>query len=144
SIEQALRVGEGTVLISIQGSDTVQADEWLMSEENTCTHCGISFPELSPQMFSFNAPQGACPVCTGLGTRLELDPQLLVPNPSLTLHEGAIPYWGELRKKRDSWAYRCLVAIANHYNFDLDTPWDQLSQQARDVIIFGSGKERIR
>src|SRR5690606_33386330 len=112
SIEQALRVGEGTVVISIpEGVQRAAAqrdggepdggqdrrapsagEEWLMSEENTCTHCGISFPELAPQMFSFNNPQGACPECTGLGTRLEVDPQLLVPNPSLTLHEGAIPY----------------------------------------------------
>jgi excinuclease ABC subunit A len=194
SIEQALRVGEGMVLISIQpatdrtgvqstadrtgvqvnaptaepdeqspktkarstkskrsASEADKADspepkteEWLMSEENTCTHCGISFPELSPQMFSFNAPQGACPTCTGLGTRLELDPALLVPNTSLTLHDGAIPYWGELRKKRDSWAYRCLLSIGQHYGFDLDTPWDELSDRARDVLIFGSGKERIR
>jgi excinuclease ABC subunit A len=119
-------------------------DEWLMSEANTCTNCGISFPELAPQMFSFNNPQGACPECTGLGTRLEVDPQLLVPNPALTLHDGAIPYWGELRKKRDSWAYRCLQAIGQHYGFGLDTPWDQMSDRARDVIINGSGKERIR
>jgi excinuclease ABC subunit A len=165
SIEQALRVGEGMVLVSIQptadrGPTTSedgpedagrrssavggQAEEWLMSEENTCTHCGISFPELSPQMFSFNAPQGACPTCTGLGTRLELDPQLLVPNPSLTIHDGAIPYWGEMRKKKDSWAYRCLISIGQHYGFNLDTPWEQLSQRAREVIIYGSGKERVR
>jgi excinuclease ABC subunit A len=115
-----------------------------MSEENTCTNCGISFPELSPQMFSFNAPQGACPTCTGLGTRLELDPQLLVPNPSLTIHNGAIPYWGEMRKKKDSWAYRCLASIGMHYGFDLDTPWEHMSERARQVLIYGSGKERIR
>lgn len=168
SMEQALRVGEGMVLISIQpqggeqravvaqdsavapakrarrSAPVVAAEEWLMSEENTCTHCGISFPELSPQMFSFNAPQGACPTCTGLGTRLELDPQLLVPNPAMTLHDGAIPYWGELRKKKDSWTYRCLLSIGQHFGFDLDTPWEVLGAQAREVIIFGSGKERIR
>jgi excinuclease ABC subunit A len=171
SIEQALRVGEGMVLISIQPttdhrplttdksdrelpeeaddgrrSSVVggQGEEWLMSEENTCTHCGISFPELSPQMFSFNAPQGACPTCSGLGTRLEVDPQMLVPNPALTLHEGAIPYWGEMRKKKDSWAYRCLAAIGHHYGFDLDMPWDQLSEQAHNAVIHGSGRERIR
>ena len=115
-----------------------------MSEENTCTHCGISFPELSPQMFSFNAPQGACPTCSGLGTRMELDPQLLVPNATLTLHEGAVPYWGELRKKKDSWAYRCLASIGNQYDFNLDMPWEQMSERARHVIIYGSGKERIR
>ncbi len=143
SVEQALRVGEGQLIISIQNK-TGAAEEWLMSEANACTHCGISFPELSPQMFSFNSPQGACPECTGLGVRLEVDPQLLVPNPSLTLHEGAVTYWGELRKKRDSWGYRALLAIAQHYGFDLDTPWEQLSEQARHVIIYGSGKERIR
>jgi excinuclease ABC subunit A len=166
SIEQALRAGEGMIVISIQGagdrglraeSATPALDhaptanpqpptpeEWLMSEENTCTHCGISFPELSPQMFSFNAPQGACPTCSGLGTRMELDPQLLVPNTALTLHEGAVPYWGELRKKKDSWAYRCLVSIGRQYGFDLDTPWEQLPERAGHVIIYGSGKEKIR
>jgi excinuclease ABC subunit A len=167
SIEQALKAGEGSVVISIQdrrepGTENQEPDvgssdenpkskiqnpkseDWLMSEENTCTHCGISFAELSPQMFSFNNPQGACPMCTGLGTRLEVDPELLVPNPLLTLHDGAIPYWGELRKKQDSWTYRCIASIANHYGFNLNTPWEQLSQHTRDVIILGSGKERIR
>ncbi|MBO9324534.1 MAG: excinuclease ABC subunit UvrA [Roseiflexus sp.] len=143
SVEQALRVGEGQLIISIQNPSS-DPEEWLMSEANTCVHCGISFPELSPQMFSFNSPQGACPECTGLGVRMEVDPLLLVPNPSLTLHEGAVTYWGELRKKRDSWGYRALLAIAHHYGFDLDTPWEQLSEQARHVIIYGSGKERIR
>jgi excinuclease ABC subunit A len=143
SVEQALRVGEGQLVISVQ-NPSGDAEEWLMSEANTCVHCGISFPELSPQMFSFNSPQGACPECTGLGVRMEVDPLLLVPNPSLTLHEGAVTYWGELRKKRDSWGYRALLAIAHHYGFDLDTPWEQLSEQARHVIIYGSGKERIR
>jgi len=170
SVEQALRVGEGQLIISVHGgkrqagrkpamraagtagdedqaiamAEPPAAEEWLMSEANTCTSCNISFPELSPQMFSFNNPQGACPECTGLGTRLEVDPNLLVPNPSLTLHDGAVPYWGELRKKRDSWGYRVLSAIALHYGFDLDTPWDQLGERAREVIIYGSGKERIR
>ncbi|MFQ3630311.1 excinuclease ABC subunit UvrA [Roseiflexus sp.] len=143
SVEQALRVGEGQLIISIQNK-TGAAEEWLMSEANTCTHCGISFPELSPQMFSFNSPQGACPECTGLGVRLEVDPLLLVPNPSLTLHEGAVTYWGELHKKRDSWGYRALLAIAEHYGFNFDTPWERLSEEVRHVIIYGSGKERIR
>jgi excinuclease ABC subunit A len=175
SMETALRVGEGQVLISVvagagaqssqvqrvsggateisptDGSPDHQSpatnptpEEWLMSESNTCTHCGISFPELSPQMFSFNSPQGACPACTGLGSRLETDLALMAPNPALTLHEGAVPYWGELRKKRDSWAYRALLAIATHYGFDLDTPWEQLTERQRDVLVNGSGRERIR
>jgi excinuclease ABC subunit A len=164
SIEQALRVGEGTIIISVQPAPSAQRpdlagpdarngapepapatpEDWLMSEENTCTSCGISFAELSPQMFSFNAPQGACATCSGLGSRLEVDPQLLVPNTALSLHEGAVPYWGELRKKADAWSYRALVAIARHYGFSLDTPWAELAERAQDVIINGSGKERVR
>ena len=171
-IEQALRVGEGSVIISIQGNReqgtenraernappedaayslspvpstlSPTGEEWLMSESNTCPSCGISFAELSPQMFSFNNPQGACQQCVGLGTRLEVDPTLLVPNVALTLNEGAVTYWGELRKKSDSWAYKALVSIAAHYNFSLDTPWDQLTEAQRNAVIHGSGKEKLR
>jgi excinuclease ABC subunit A len=166
SVETALRVGEGSVIVSVladrrsteaeraraaEASDdapppqsTPAEGDWLMSESNTCTTCGISFPELTPQMFSFNSPQGACPACTGLGTRLEVDPQLLVPNGALSLHDGAVTYWGELRKKQDSWAYKALVAIAAHYQFNLDTPWDELTERQREVIVHGSGKEKVR
>jgi len=164
SVEQALRVGEGSLIISVQPAPAREQlaapaaegeppaerqqpagpDEWLMSESNTCVTCGISFPELSPQMFSFNSPQGACSQCTGLGTRLEVDPTLLVPNGALSLHEGAVTYWGELRKKQDSWAYKALVSIAAHYRFSLDTPWDELSERQRDAVIHGSGKEKLR
>ncbi|HEY0738267.1 MAG TPA: excinuclease ABC subunit UvrA [Herpetosiphonaceae bacterium] len=161
SIETALRLGDGKVIISIQRQrqqeeEALQPqtaltlrnqdnpDEWVMSETYACAQCGISFMELTPQMFSFNAPQGACPTCAGLGTRLEVDPELIVPNPALTLHEGAVIYWGELRKKKESWGYRALVHIARHYGFDLDTPWQDLPDRARQVLIHGSGKERIR
>jgi excinuclease ABC subunit A len=95
-------------------------------------------------MFSFNSPQGACPTCTGLGTQLEVDEDRLVPNPSLTLHEGAVVYWGELRKKQDSWAYRALASIAAHYGFDMETPWEKLTQPQRQAILYGSGKEKLR
>ncbi len=139
SIEQALRVGEGTIIIALQ-----ESDEWLMSESNTCLACGISFPELSPQMFSFNSPQGACPTCTGLGTHLEIDPALLVPNEALSIHEGAVTYWGEMRKKKDSWGYRSLLSIAAHYGIDLDRPWSALTQAQRDGLLLGSGKQKLR
>lgn len=115
-----------------------------MSEANTCTQCGISFPELTPQMFSFNSPQGACPTCTGLGTRMEVDTRLLVPHATLSIHEGAVAYWGDLRKKSDSWGYKCIIGLASHYGFSLDTPWNELSEAHRQIIIFGSGKEKIR
>ena len=141
SIEQALRVGEGTIIISVLGEDS---EDWLMSESNTCLPCGISFPELSPQMFSFNSPQGACPTCTGLGTRLEIDPILLVPNGALSINDGAVTYWGEMRKKKDSWGHKSLVSITTHYGIDLDTPWDELTQPQRDALILGSGKVKLR
>ncbi|HZG66288.1 MAG TPA: excinuclease ABC subunit UvrA, partial [Herpetosiphonaceae bacterium] len=149
SVETALRLSEGTVIIAVvdrpaSEDEAAETREWLMSEEYACVACGISFMELSPAMFSFNAPQGACPACAGLGTRLEVDPDLLVPNPALTLHEGAVPYWGELRKKQDSWGYRALRNIARHYGFDLDTPWEQISERARHALIHGSGRDRIR
>jgi excinuclease ABC subunit A len=150
AIELAVRTGEGVCIISIvdrpKGDEEQvdQVNEWIMSEENTCTTCGISFGELTPQQFSFNSPQGACPDCTGLGTRLEVDQALLVPNDALSIHEGAIPYWGELRKKKDGWGYKSLAVIASHFEIDLDTPWRDLSEKARDVILNGSGKERIK
>ncbi len=125
-------------------SSKQQPGEWLMSETSTCTECGTSFPELTPQMFSFNSPQGACPECTGLGTRLEVDMALLVPDPTLSLHDGAIPYWGELKKKQDSWAYQSLLAITGHFGFSLDTPWQELEEQQQDLIINGSQGQRIR
>ncbi len=160
SIEQALRVGEGSVLVSLvperrevepgpaappAGSPEPPApEEWLMSESNTCPNCGISFPELTPQMFSFNSPQGACPECTGLGTRLEVDRDMLVNDPTLSLHDGAVAYWGELRKKSDAWGYKSLVALAEHYGFSLDTPWNELSPAQHAALIDGSGKQKIR
>ena len=148
AIEQAVRVGEGTVVISVQPAADAATDtkpeEWMMSEANTCANCGISFPELTPQMFSFNNPQGACSDCSGLGTKMEVDPLLLVPNVALTLHDGAVPYWGELRKKRDSWMYKCLIAIGERYGFNLDTPWEQMSIEAQQVVIDGSGSEKIK
>ncbi|MEI7645172.1 MAG: excinuclease ABC subunit UvrA [Chloroflexales bacterium] len=149
SVEQALRVGEGTIIISVlplnpQPAARNPPDDWLMSESNTCLPCGISFPELSPQMFSFNSPQGACPTCTGLGTRLEIDPALLVPNGALSINDGAVTYWGEMRKKKDSWGHKSLISIATHYGIDLDTPWDELTQPQRDALILGSGKLKLR
>lgn len=146
SVETALQVGEGKIIISRADApdDPDQPREWMMSESNTCLTCGISFPELTPQMFSFNSPQGACPTCTGLGARLEVDPSLLVPNGALSIHDGAVTYWGEMRKKQDTWAYKALLAIAAHYHIDLDAPWDSLTQRQRDAIIYGSGQERIR
>ncbi len=160
SIETALRVSGGTLVIAIVDRPQAEAapaapgddapaqpsapQEIVLSEDYACVNCGISFLELTPQMFSFNAPQGACPDCAGLGTRLDVDPNLLVPNPDLTLHEGAVTYWGELRKKNTSWGYRALAQIAKHYGFDLDTPWRKLPEKIKQILLYGSGKDKVR
>ena len=173
SVETALRTGNGTIIIAMpdlkkadskakkKTDDDVLAAELLddetpaimgmnadgdivLSEDYACTECGISYLELNPQMFSFNAPQGACPDCAGLGTRLEVDPSLLVPNQNLSIHNGAVTYWGELRKKTTSWGYKALKQIARHYGFSLDAPWKDLSDHAKHVIVHGSGHDRIR
>ena len=152
SVETALRVSGGTLLIALAEqteteaaeADSTLAGDIVMSEDYACVECGISFMELTPQMFSFNSPQGACADCAGLGTRLDIDPELLVPNPDLSLHQGAVTYWGELRKKNTAWSYRALTQIADHYGFDLDTPWKELSSRIKSILIHGSGREKIR
>ena len=130
-------VPERIALVALQ-SDLV------MSEDYSCNDCGLSFMELNPQMFSFNSPQGACAACAGLGTRMEVDPELLVPNPTTSLHDGAVTYWGELRKKNSSWGYKALLHIARHYGFSLDTPWRELPERVRKVLLHGSGSEKIK
>ncbi len=138
SMETALKLGEGTVVIAPE-----KGAESLMSEQNACVQCGFNMPELTPQLFSFNSPQGACPRCAGLGTVMEVDPELVVGDPERSIHDGAIRYWGEMRYKRDTWAYRCLLSIARQYGFSLDTPWKNLTEDQRRVVLYGSGGRRV-
>ncbi len=138
SVETALRAGEGTVVV-----DVVDGEELLLSEHHACVHCGISFPELSPQLFSFNSPLGMCPECNGLGTKLEVDPALIVQDPTLSIMDGALRWYGNLRKKNSQWQIHQLQSIARHYGVDLDMPWQDLPQHFRDVLIYGSGDEKI-
>ncbi|MBN1484312.1 MAG: excinuclease ABC subunit UvrA [Chloroflexia bacterium] len=138
SVETALRLAEGRLLIAPE-----EGEEFLLSETNACVECGFSMPELSPQLFSFNSPQGACPRCSGLGTVMEVDPELIVGDPSLSLHDGAIRYWRKMGERRDSWTYRCLNSIAQCYDFDLDTPWQDLPPEQRQVVLYGSGEELV-
>ncbi|MBN1934553.1 MAG: excinuclease ABC subunit UvrA [Anaerolineae bacterium] len=139
SIETALRHGDGLVLIDRPGEA-----EWLLSENNACPACGISFPELSPAMFSFNSPLGMCPECNGLGTRQEVDPDLIVQNPAISILDGAVRWYGEVRKKKNTWHINHLRAIAEHYGIDLETPWQDLPETFRNVLLYGSGEERIK
>ncbi len=136
SLETALGLAGGIVLI-----DVLDDRELLFSEQFACVDCGISYEELEPRMFSFNSPYGACPTCNGLGTTMEVDPDLVVPNPKLSPLEGAIVPWGELR---DGWYYNMLLSVARHYGFDLTTPWEKLSPEHRRIILHGSGEQQIR
>ncbi len=133
SLETALAMADGLVLV-----DVVGGEEILMSETQACPHCGISYPELTPQLFSFNSPQGACPSCTGLGTAQEMDPELIVPNPNLSLMDGALAPFGPLRERPERWISQWIFQVAARYGIDLDRPWRELPPEHRDLILYGT------
>ena len=108
------------------------------SQHLACVHCGISLDELAPRSFSFNSPYGACPACNGLGTRFEVDPELVVPNPDLSLSHGAIGPWAGARTEYFS---RVLKAVAEAYGFSMDKPWSKLSKSAAQDLLFGAGTQ---
>jgi excinuclease ABC subunit A len=137
SVEVTLRAADGLLIADLGDR------EMLMSEHNACPHCNLSFPELSTQMFSFNSPLGMCERCQGLGTEMRVDPDLILEDGSLSINEGALRYYGEVRKKQ-GWTVSALTSIAAHYGFSLDTPWDALPQSARDALLHGSKGEKIR
>ncbi|MGP8050108.1 MAG: excinuclease ABC subunit UvrA [Desulfobaccales bacterium] len=130
SLELALKLGDGLVRILVQGGE-----ELLFSEHFACDHCGVSLPELTPRLFSFNSPQGACPGCSGLGTRLIIDPGLVVPNRSLSLREGAVRPWAQRHSLRHQ---QMLEALEQHYHFSIHTPFQELAQEVQDAILHGS------
>lgn len=138
SVELALRMGEGVLVAWVHGRDGAPDREELFSERLACDACGVSLPELNPQMFSFNSPQGACPACDGLGTRVFFDPELVVPNPALSLREGALAPWAG----SDS-VYRQQVidALAQHLKFDPYTPWQDLPEAVRQALLQGTEGE---
>ncbi len=130
SVEAALRLTKGTVSFYFTDTDELVP----FSEKLACVHCGISFSELAPRDFSFNSPYGACPVCTGLGTRFEVDPELVVPDESLSLAEGALAPWAGARFK---YFERLVEGIANLGGFSLDTPWKKLRAKDRKLVLYG-------
>ncbi|UCB51655.1 MAG: excinuclease ABC subunit UvrA [Candidatus Zixiibacteriota bacterium] len=136
SLETALKLGSGMVIV-----DAVGKEELVFSERYACVHCGISYEELSPRMFSFNSPYGACPVCGGLGTKMEIDPDLVVPDKSISIAHGAIVSWGD---PVGSWYYHKLKSLAEHYKFSLYVPFTKLSRQVKDVILHGTGENELR
>lgn len=138
SVETTLRAAEGTLMVDT-GTDTM-----MMSEHNACAHCGTSFPELSPQLFSFNSPIGMCAECNGIGTKMQVDPSLIIVDPELSLLDGASKWHGVVRKKESSWGAKNLTTMADHYGVDLELPWNKLPKKFRNVLLYGSGDEKIR
>ncbi len=136
SVETALRVSDGLVII-----DRGDGNEWLLSERNACPVCELSFPELTPAMFSFNSPMGMCPECNGLGTKVEFDPDRFI-DPDKSLHEGGVCTWGELQKKKSSGTYKIVEQIVEHFGHDLDTPWRDLSEECQHAILYGGVRVR--
>ncbi|CAM3823032.1 excinuclease ABC subunit UvrA [Clostridium perfringens] len=132
SIETSLKMAEGLVLVKIIGEE-----DRLYSEHFACADCGISIDELAPRMFSFNSPFGKCERCDGLGTLMEIDEDLVVPNKDLSIRGGAISTWGDSRMKEESWTYCVLKALMEKYNFDLDTPYKDLPKKVQEVLMYG-------
>jgi excinuclease ABC subunit A len=136
SIETAVALAEGLVAIDLVDED----QQMLYSEKFACPEHGVSLPELQPRVFSFNSPHGACPRCTGLGAQLEIDPDLLVPDPTLSIGEGALVPWSV---GSSSFYESVIQAIADRYEIDLDTPWQDLPDEARDRFLQGTDGERV-
>lgn len=135
SIETALKLGDGKVII-----DIIDGEELLFSEHHACPICGFSIGELEPRMFSFNSPYGACHACDGLGSKLEVDLDLVIPNKNLTLKEHAIAPW---EPTSSQYYPQLLQAVCNHYGIDMDIPVKDIPKHLLDKILFGSGGEKI-
>ena len=138
SSETALRAGDGLLIADLGDG------EMLLSAHNACPHCNFSFPELSPQLFSFNSPLGMCPDCHGIGAQMQVDRDLVIDDPALSVMDGALRWYGNVRKKKNKWRAAQIEAIFKHYDLDLDTPWQELPGWFREIMFAGSGDEIIQ
>ena len=139
SVEIASNLSGGLVVVNVVGEDR----DILFSQNYACEDCGVSIEELTPRMFSFNNPYGACPACTGLGSQLKVDPDLIIPNKELSILEGAITASGWSNIKSDGIARMYFDALAKKYRFKLDTPVKDLSSEVMDVILYGTRGEEL-
>src|SRR5690349_17774603 len=139
SVETALREGKGKLMVEV-GDEKVPR---VYSEANACPKCGIGFPELSPQSFSFNSPLGMCVECNGLGDRMAADPDLIIPDPTRSIRDGAVAVWGESIAKDSGWTTNIVKALAKAFKIDLDKPWNKLSDKQREVLLHGTGDKRV-
>ncbi|MDR2362909.1 MAG: excinuclease ABC subunit UvrA [Spirochaetaceae bacterium] len=141
SVETCLQTADGIMLVVVQKTGGPNeggggTSEYFFSQKNACPDCGISIPELQPRLFSFNNPFGACPSCSGLGAKLEFDPNLVIPNPSLSFNEGGcVPY-----NPDSAWHRSRFESLARHFKFSLNTPFQDLSKKAQNAILYGSGE----
>ena len=141
SVETALLQGNGSAVINVLGDAKEEAQEMLFSEHFACSYCGISYPELEPRLFSFNNPTGACDLCDGLGLKMEIDPELVIPDKELSLRNGAIKPW---EKKNTVYFHQMLDALAKHFKFKLTTAFKDLPKKTQDIILYGAGDEEIK
>ncbi len=139
SVETALELGEGLIVALYEMNN--EKEERVFSEHFACTDCDINFEEISPRTFSFNSPHGACPECNGLGSKMEIDTDLVVPDKTLSLNDGAILPWSK-SKNKDNYYHQMLKAVADHYGFNMETPFEDLPKKYQNIILYGSS-ERI-
>jgi excinuclease ABC subunit A len=143
SVETALKLGNGQIIVHIMGKEDIR-----MSEARSC--CGIAYPELIPQIFSFNAPQGMCPECNGIGTLLSMDPDKVVPDRNLSIREGAVIPWKNYFIKNprypndNSWGMGQLTAMEEQWGIDFDRPWKDLPRSQKDLLLYGSGTKKMK
>ncbi len=154
SVETALREGKGTLIVADADKEQkvgpgldpegYKKHDRFFSEQNSCHACGLSFGELAPTNFSFNSPTGSCPDCQGLGTRAEMDQDLIIPDPSLTIRAGAVEPWASGMERGEGWTFEFVEHLARSLKLDLDTPWGKLARRDRDLVMLGTAalKER--
>ncbi len=140
SVETALNHGEGSLVVAILEDDK-ESRELLFSEKFACSYCNISYPELEPRLFSFNNPQGACAQCDGLGIKMVIDPELVVPDPKLSVRDGALKPW---EKRSSVYFHQMLDTISMHFKFKLSTAFEKLPKKIRDILLYGSGDKPIK
>ena len=138
SVETALKHGEGSLVVAILDD---KKEELLFSEKFACSYCNISYPELEPRLFSFNNPQGACAQCDGLGIKMVIDPELVIPDPKLSIRDGTLKPW---EKRSSIYFHQMLDTISSHFKFKLSTPFEKLPKNVREILLFGSGDEPIK
>ncbi len=140
SVETALKLTKGIVQIHYTEDDRFE----MLSETKSCPICGKSYPELSPQHFSFNSPLGLCPTCNGLGTKMEFDPDKIVPDKTLSIYDGAVVYWGDMKAKKNSWRMKIIKGLAKKFNFSLKTPWNEYPKKIQNILLYGTKGKRFQ